>query len=135
MQTNDIPDPLRPLMMHVNGCLNLRSSHRTDLAVYPTPPLNINEGNGRVVTETPSLKERDSMKLVHGPCNYMYLTFRSLVLNFMLGMNSDCLCSVPSQYHGLNDVEIDRLGDAVIKLYSSTLHTVSRLPVTRSTIL
>ena len=46
-------------------------------------------------------------------------TVRPLALNFALGMNSDCFRIVPSQYEGLNDVEIGRLGGAVIQRYSS----------------
>ena len=48
----------------------------------------------------------------------MYLTVRSLALNFALDMNIDRLCSVPSQYQGLNNVEFDRLGCVVIQRYS-----------------
>ena len=105
--------------MHIMGCLNLRSSHVTDLLVYPTPLLNIAEGNGRVVTEAPSLQEGDSIFLVFGFCDNMYPTVRSLALNFALVMNTDRLCVVPSQYQGLNDVKIDRLVGAIIQRYSS----------------
>ena len=61
MQNDDLPDTLGPLMMRVKGCLNRIYSHMTDLAVLQTP--NISDGDGRVVTEALTLKERDSIKL------------------------------------------------------------------------
>ena len=86
MQNDDLPDTLGPLMMHLKGCLNLRSSHMTDHSVLRTPLLNISKWNGRIVAETPPLKDRGSISLVFGLCDDMYLTVRSLTLNLAFGM-------------------------------------------------
>ena len=90
MQNDDLREPIGLLMMHVKGCLNLRSSNMTDHLVYPTPLLNISEWKGRIVTEVPSLKERDSIDLLFGLCHDMYLTVSSLALYLELGMNCYC---------------------------------------------
>ena len=65
------------------------------------------------------LFKKQTINIVFGLCDYMYPTVRLLELNSSLGMNGDRLCIVPSQFQVLNDVEIDRLGDAVIHRYSS----------------
>ena len=80
MQNDVLPHPLGPLMMHVKGCLNMRSSHITDLWVLRKPLLNIAEWNGRIVAETPHLKKRDSVSLFFGLCDGMYLTVALLLL-------------------------------------------------------
>ena len=84
MQNDDLPDMLGPLMMRVKGCLNRIYSHMTDLAVLQTP--NISEGDGRVVTEALTLKERESIKLYFGLCHCMYHTVRPLTFNLALSM-------------------------------------------------
>ena len=95
MQNDDLPEPLRPLMMHVKGCLNLRSSHISDLSVTHKPLLNISELNGRIVTETSPLKKRDIISLVFGLCDDMYLTVLPLTLNLALGMHCYCFRVFP----------------------------------------
>ena len=80
MQNEDLPDPLGPLMMHVKGCLNLRSSHMTDLSDLQTPLLLITEWNGRIVAEPSPLKKLDPIYLVFGLCDDMYLTVALLLL-------------------------------------------------------
>ena len=49
----------------------------------------------------------------------IYSAVRSLALNFAVGVNRHCFSIVLSQYEGFNDVEIDRLGGAVIQLFYS----------------
>ena len=80
MQNDDLPDQLGPTMLHVKGFLNLRSSQMTDLEVYPTTLLNITEGNGRVFTEPPSLKEWDCINLFLGLGDYIILQSAILLL-------------------------------------------------------
>ena len=73
-----------------------------DLAVYPTHLLNITEWKG-LLSYRRRLFRNETLNFVFGVCDYMYPTVRPLTLNFALGMNSDCLRIVTSQYQGLND--------------------------------
>ena len=52
--------------------------------------------NGRIVTETPPLKKRDSKILVFGLCDDMYLSVRPLTLSLAFGMYCYCFRVVPS---------------------------------------
>ena len=135
MENDDMPEPLGPLMMQGKGCLNPRSSLMPHLAVYPKPLLNIPEGNGRVLTEAPTLQEKDTVNRIPRLCDYINSTVRHLALSFALGINCDSFCNVPSQYQGLNDVEIDRVRGALLSVIPRGLNTVFRLPVSSSTIL
>ena len=91
----------------------------TDLAVLPTPPLNISEWNGRVVTEAAFLQERDAVNLVCGFRDYTDFTVRPIALTHPLDMNSHCFSIVLSSYQGINDIEIDRLAGALVQRYST----------------
>lgn len=55
------------------------------------------------------LFKNETVNLVFGLCDYIYPTGRPLALDVALGMNTDRLYIVPSQYQDLNDVEIDLL--------------------------
>ena len=66
MQNDDLPDSLRPLMVHDNRSLNLRSiyivcrGYNTDLSRLE-PHLFILERDGRIVMSSPPLEEGDSV--------------------------------------------------------------------------
>ena len=130
MQKDDLPNPLVPLMMHVNGALNLRS-----LTSVVCTPTNLSlrskrwgfehvsfvaEGDERLVSQTPVLEERDPGHLVLRLGNYQYYTFPStfpLPYNLVLTVHSYGSLLHSPQNHVSDNVKID---DAV-RRYNLTL--------------
>ena len=72
MQNDDLPEQLGPLMMQVNGCLNLRSLLMTDLAVYPTPSFKRIRRERTCCHRDTVLQERDPVNLILGLCDYLF---------------------------------------------------------------
>ena len=117
MQNDDLPEPLCPLMMQLNVCLNLSSSLMTDLAVYPTPSFKRIRMERTCCHISAVSSERDPVNHILGVCDYIYSAIRPLSFNIALGVHRNCFSKFAS-HQGLNDVETD-LGGAVIQRYSS----------------
>jgi len=86
MTKDDFPEPLVPLTIHENGCLNFRSSLIDGRAVKtllrPSLVLFIPERDRRIVRYASAFEERDSVHFMLGFGYYRNYTPSRLTLTF-----------------------------------------------------
>jgi hypothetical protein len=122
MQNEDLPDPVGPLMIQVNGFSNCRSCARNRIwrmtAPFPRPsPVYTPKGDGRIVGLSSPFVKEDPIHLVLGLSDDMYRDAISvpLALDFHFRVNRDIVWrGFRFQNRLFDDAETDEVNSAVI---------------------
>ena len=110
----DLPEPL---LMQVNGCLNLRSLLKTDLSVHCHISLYTRSG-WNYYSLGASLEKGDSVHFILGLCDYTYSPICPLSFDISLCVYSYYVRLTTFQNHFPNHVTVYQLGSTVVQSYS-----------------